>query len=66
VRSRPAGEAFTLDERLFRSLLKKRGLVGSSDAEADELARLFAEREGKPYSNAAIFRRQQRSDQSSR
>jgi GTP cyclohydrolase I len=55
-----------MDQRLFRSLLKKRGRVGLSDAEADELGRLFAEQEGKPYSNAALLRREQRSDQSSR
>ena len=55
-----------MDERLFRSLLKKRGRVGLSDAEADELGRLFAEREGKPYANAALLRRKQRSHQSAR
>ena len=66
MRSRPSAEALTMDQRLFRSLLKKRGRVGLSDAEADELGRLFAEQEGKPYSNAALLRREQRSDQSSR
>lgn len=38
--------------------MAKRGRTGLSDAEADELGRLFAEREGKPYSNAAIPRKQ--------
>ena len=55
-----------MDQRLFRSLLKKRGRVGLSDAEADELGRLFAEQEGKRYGNASLLRRKQRSHQSAR
>ena len=55
-----------MDQRLFRSLLKKRGRVGLSDAEADELGRLFAEQEGKPYASAALLRRKRRSHESAR
>ena len=42
--------AGTGDER-FQQLLDKRHESGLNDAEADELGRMMAEREGKPYSN---------------
>ena len=41
-----------VDEKRVEELIAKRKDVGLSDDEADELGRLFAEREGKPYSNA--------------
>jgi hypothetical protein len=40
----------------FEALLTKRNRIGLSDQEANELGRLFAEREGKPYSNASTLR----------
>ena len=43
-----------VDERRIEELSKKRHEVGLSDEEADELGRLFAEQEGKPYSNAKL------------
>jgi hypothetical protein len=42
------------DEKRTEELIEKRQQVGLSDEEADELGRLFAEREGKPYSNAKL------------
>jgi hypothetical protein len=42
--------------RPFEELLAKRDRVGLSDHEADELGHLFAEKEGKPYSNASTLR----------
>ncbi|MGH2556611.1 MAG: hypothetical protein ACRDHO_12960 [Actinomycetota bacterium] len=44
--------------RRFEELIAKRDLMGLSDREADELGRLFAEREGKSYSNASSVREQ--------
>jgi hypothetical protein len=41
-----------MDEQRFQTLLKKRDETGLSDEEADELGRMFAEREGGDYSNA--------------
>ena len=43
-----------VDEKRIEELIEKRHEVGLSDDEADELGRLFAEREGKPYSNAKL------------
>ena len=43
-----------VDEKRIEELKEKRHAVGLSDAEADELGRLFAEQEGKPYSNAKL------------
>jgi hypothetical protein len=43
----PGGEQDRFDE-----LIEKRVGPGLSREEADELGRLFAEREGKPYGNA--------------
>jgi hypothetical protein len=43
-----------VDEKRIEDLIAKRHDVGLSDAEADELGKLFAEREGKPYSNAKL------------
>ena len=43
-----------VDERRIEELIGKRHEVGLSDEEADELGRLFAERDGKPYSNAKL------------
>jgi hypothetical protein len=42
------------NEKRIEELTKKRVDSGLSDAEADELGRLFAEQEGKPYSNAKL------------
>jgi len=41
-----------MDEQRFQTLLKKREETGLNDDEADELGRMFAEREGGDYSNA--------------
>jgi len=43
-----------VDEKRIEDLIAKRREVGLSDAEADELGKLFAEQEGKPYSNAKL------------
>ena len=43
-----------VDEKRIEALIDKRHEVGLSDAEADELGKLFAEKEGKPYSNAKL------------
>jgi hypothetical protein len=43
-----------VDEKRIEELVAKRREVGLSDAEADELGKLFAEKEGKPYSNAKL------------
>ena len=40
------------DQKRFDELIEKRGREGLSDEEANELGRLFAEQEGKPYANA--------------
>jgi hypothetical protein len=40
------------DQNRFDQLIDKRGREGLSDEEANELGRLFAEKEGKPYANA--------------
>ncbi len=36
----------------YEDLIEKRRAEGLTDAEANELGQLFAEREGKPYGNA--------------
>jgi hypothetical protein len=41
-----------IDERRFAELDRKRFAGGLTTEEADELGRMMAEREGKPYSNA--------------
>jgi hypothetical protein len=43
-----------VDEKRVEELKEKRQRVGLSDDEADELGKLFAEQEGKPYSNAKL------------
>ena len=43
-----------VDEKRVEELIAKRQEVGLTDDEADELGKLFAEREGKPYSNARL------------
>jgi len=43
-----------VDERRIEELTQKRQDTGLSDEEADELGKLFAEQEGKPYSNAKL------------
>ena len=48
------GTEATMDERRIEELSHKRHETGLSDEEADELGRLFAEQEGKPYSNAKL------------
>ena len=45
------------DQKRFDELIEKRGREGLSDEEANELGRLFAEQEGKPYANAQSRRR---------
>lgn len=42
------------DEKRIEELTRKRLETGLSDGEADELGKLFAEQEGKPYSNAKL------------
>jgi hypothetical protein len=41
-----------VDQTRFDELTKKRDEEGLSDDEADELGRMIAEKEGKPYANA--------------
>ena len=41
-----------MDESGYRELEEKRDTVGLTKEEADELGRMMAEREGKPYGNA--------------
>jgi hypothetical protein len=43
-----------VDEKRVEELKEKRQTVGLSDDEANELGKLFAEQEGKPYSNAKL------------
>ncbi|MFN2544974.1 MAG: hypothetical protein ABR600_10480 [Actinomycetota bacterium] len=43
-----------VDEKRIEELIDKRHEFGLSDEEADELGKLFADREGKPYSNAKL------------
>ena len=43
-----------VDEKRIEELIAKRHEIGLSDAEADELGKLFADKEGKPYSNAKL------------
>jgi hypothetical protein len=45
-----------MQTRRFEELLAKRCRIGLSDQEANELGRLFAEREGRPYSNTSTQR----------
>ena len=40
-----------MNEDRYRQLISKRGLVGLTRREADELGRLMAEREGREYGN---------------
>jgi hypothetical protein len=56
VSGRESLEVTTMQTRRFDELLAKRIRIGLSDQEANELGRLFAEREGKPYSNASTLR----------
>ena len=39
-----------MDEKRFHDLQTKARITGLSDSEADELGRLYAEAQGKPYS----------------
>lgn len=41
-----------MDEQRLRELERKRDTEGLSQAEANELGRMMAEREGRPYANA--------------
>jgi hypothetical protein len=41
-----------MDQARYDELLKKRDTAGLTREEADELGRLIAEAEGRPYSNA--------------
>ena len=43
-----------VDEKRIEELIAKRHEEGLSDDEADELGKLFAEKEGKQYSNAKL------------
>jgi hypothetical protein len=52
IRSGANGEEVAMDDERFAELKRKRDSEGLTDDEADELGRLMAEREGKPYSNA--------------
>jgi hypothetical protein len=42
-----------MDEKRWEELIHKRDTDGLTDQEANELGKMMAEREGKPYSNAA-------------
>ncbi len=42
-----------MNEERYWELIQKRGEMGLSRDEADELGRLMAERQGQPYSNAS-------------
>lgn len=42
-----------MDDQRYWLLIRKRGEMGLSKDEADELGRLMAERQGEPYSNAS-------------
>lgn len=42
------------DQSRYEALIRKRTDAGLSDVEADELGRMMAEREGKPYANARL------------
>ena len=44
-----------MDQARFDELNRKRYLDGLTDEEANELGRLMAEREGKPYQSAEEF-----------
>ena len=44
-----------MDQARFDELNRKRYLEGLTNEEADELGRLMAEREGKPYQSAEEF-----------
>jgi hypothetical protein len=46
-------EVAKMDERRWQELTRKRDTSGLTAQEADELGKMMAEREGKPYSNAA-------------
>jgi hypothetical protein len=41
-----------MDEKRFRELERKRDAEGLSHEEANELGRMMAEKEGRPYANA--------------
>ena len=41
-----------MDDERFEELKRKRREEGLTDEEANELGRMFAEREGKPYAHA--------------
>ena len=49
-----------MDETRFLELMRKRDRQGLSDAEVEELGRLVAERNGKPYSLGSIARERRR------
>jgi hypothetical protein len=53
-----------MQTRRFEELLAKRSRIGLSDQEANELGRLFAEREGRPYSNTSTQRSDARAKRS--
>jgi hypothetical protein len=42
-----------MDEKRWQELIHKRDTEGLTDQEANELGKMMAEREGKPYGNAA-------------
>jgi hypothetical protein len=52
VVERPGPE--TVDEERLAELERKRGDQGLTDDEANELGRLIAAKEGRPYSNAQV------------
>jgi hypothetical protein len=41
-----------MDEKRWQELIQKRDTDGLTDQEANELGKMMAEREGKPYGNA--------------
>jgi hypothetical protein len=52
-----------IDERRFAELDQKRFAAGLTAEEADELGRMMAEREGKPYSNAHDLEAEERAEE---
>jgi hypothetical protein len=52
-----------IDERRFVELDRKRFESGLTAEEADELGRMMAEREGKPYTNARDLAEEDRAEE---
>jgi hypothetical protein len=55
-----------MDTSRYEELVAKRDGVGLTDAEADELGRLMADREGDEYENADTLRAEEAAERSQR